>query len=131
MNKKTQILNLCLSISMLLLLAVAILPIFSPTLMIEHQWPMYLFGLGAVGAFTCRMLEKYKGDNKGLTRLYKLGKVSGLCYVMAAFCMIYGYFFDPMIAVDWLAFLTAGAALQVYVSFRIDHIEKKESQQSK
>lgn len=127
MNKREQIINTCLSISMLLLLAMAMLPL----LKITWAPAPYVYAVGAVGAFVSKLFEKYKGSDPGLKRLYKLGKVSVSCYLMSAILMIYGLYYDPTVAVDWLAFLTAGATLQVYVSFRIAHIEKKEMKKRK
>lgn len=121
---RTKTINLCLSISMLLLLAMAVLPL------LQIQWPFaaYVYGVGAIGTLVCQLMDRYTGDNYALKRLYKLNVVSALCYVVSAALMIYSrYVVGADFKTDWLAFLTAGAVLQVYTSFRIGHELKKDA----
>lgn len=118
MHKKEEILNIVLSVSMIIIATAAILPL------LRVQWTglPYLFAAGAAGTFVVRLLSKYKGDNLRIKRLFRIEMVSSLCYMLSAFFMFYPYSQQT----DWLAFLTAGAVLQVYTSFMIAHLEKKQ-----
>lgn len=119
MQKKEEILNIILSASMIIIAAAAILPL------LKIQWTglPYLFSAGAAGTFIVRLLgKKYTGTNLRIKRLYRIEMVSSICYLLSAFFMFYPYGQQT----DWLAFLTAGAVLQVYASFMISHLENKE-----
>lgn len=119
MQKKEEILNIVLSVSMIIIATVAILPL------LKIQWTglPYLFAVGAVGTFVVRLLSpQYKGDSLRIKRLFRLETVSSICYMLSAFFMFYPYSEQT----DWLAFLTAGAVLQVYASFMISYLEKKQ-----
>lgn len=121
MQKKEEILNIILSVSMIIIATAAILPL------LKIQWTglPYLFSVGAAGSFAVRLLgKKYKGDNLRIKRLFRIEMVSSICYLLSAFFMFYPYSQQT----DWLAFLTAGAVLQIYASFMISHLEKKERQ---
>ena len=118
MQKKEEILNIILSVSMIIIAVAAILPL----LKIQWEGLPYIFAVGAVGTFVVRLLSKYKGDNLRIKRLFRIEMVSSLCYMLSAFFMFYPYSEQT----DWLAFLTAGAVLQVYASFMIPYLEKKQ-----
>ena len=111
-----KLIDYCLSISLLAILVAAALPL----LMVKWPYTPYLFAVGAAGALVARIFETYKGESLRIRRLYRMGKVSAMCYVVAAGLM----FYQPS-ARDWLAFLTVGAVLQVYSTFMIMHEEKK------
>ncbi|MEG0252459.1 MAG: hypothetical protein RSA66_02010 [Muribaculaceae bacterium] len=118
MNRKERILNIIHIIAMLIIACAAILPL------LQIQWPplRYVFAVGAIGTLVVRMMMRYKGDNIRLKRLNRMEMVSSLCYMLSAFFM----FYPGSKLTDWLAFLTAGAVLQVYSSFMISRVESKE-----
>ena len=101
MDKRNQILGILLSVSLLLILVAAVFPIM------QVRWvgSKYLFAVGAAGA---------------------LEVVSALCYCLSAFFMFYA---DTVS--DWLAFLTAGAVLQLYTSFMLPRAERQEREANK
>ncbi|MFI3239700.1 MAG: hypothetical protein R3Y22_03835 [Bacteroidales bacterium] len=117
--KKENLLNAILTISMITLLVTAMLPL----LQIIWIGTPILFSIAAAGTFVARIFTSYGGDNFRLKRLYRMELISTLCYMVSAFFM----FFPQNSTRDWLAFLTVGAVLQVYSSFMISYVEKKES----
>ncbi|MDD2961896.1 MAG: hypothetical protein PHR45_07450 [Muribaculaceae bacterium] len=122
-KNKEQTLNIIMSLSLLIMLIMAMLPI------VKIHWDIapYIFAVGAAGAMVVRIFEVYKGKNLRLRRLNRIGKVSAMCYVLSAFFM----FYEQAQPTDWLGFLTAGAVLQVYISFMTASEEKKEAEKGK
>lgn len=118
MVKKERLLNTIHAISMLIIACTAALPL----LHIDWIGLRYIFAVGAIGAFVVRMLSRYAGSNLRIKRFNRMEIVSSLCYMVSAFFM----FYPDAQKTDWLAFLTAGAVLQVYASFMISHLEAKE-----
>ena len=86
----------------------------------------YLFAVGAAGALVCRILEKHPKSGLRVRRLHRMEVVSALCYCLSAFFMFYA---DTVS--DWLAFLTAGAVLQLYTSFMLPRAERQEREANK
>lgn len=129
-NKKIEIQNITLAVATLLLLVTAALPIFG----IVNDWTKYVYAFGALLALAERFTEHYKGKNLRISRLYRMGKVSAMLYCLSAFCL-----FSSVLNFnigqswgnrDWLAFLLAGALLQIYASFAIQHEENKEKKKA-
>ncbi len=116
--------NLMLTVAMLILLVCALLPLLD----VFIPWLKWVYAFGAVLALAERMTERYHGKNVRIARLYRLGKVSAMLYCVSAFLLIY-----PLSGAatgrDWLAFLMAGALMQIYVSFAYDHAVRKQAKQ--
>lgn len=130
-KKQIEIQNITLAVATLVLLVTAALPIFG----VVSDWTKYAFAFGAVLALAERFTERYKGNNLRIRRLYRMGKVSAMFYCVSAF-----FQFNTAWNVntgqtwgnrDWLAFLLAGALLQIYASFAIQHEENKEKKHGK
>ncbi len=119
MDKKSQILSFLQLVGMLVLLFSAFLPL----LHVNSPLLRYFFAAGAAMTFIAQLLNKYHGKNFTIKRLYRILTVSSICYCASAFLLFYS-----TTEKDWLAFLTAGAVLQVYASFRIQYLESKEAQ---
>ena len=122
MTKKEQILNMLLSLFMIVILVMALLPI----LKINWVAARYIFAVGAVGILVVKILDRYKGDSLRIKRLYRMGRISGLCYCVSAFFMFWAD--SPQ---DWIAFLMAGAILQIYVSYMGARAQKKAAEKSR
>ena len=122
MDKRNQILGILLSVSLLLILVAAVFPIM------QVRWvgSKYLFAVGAAGALVCRILEKHPKSGLRVRRLHRMEVVSALCYCLSAFFMFYA---DTVS--DWLAFLTAGAVLQLYTAFMLPRAERQELEANK
>ena len=108
-----------LSVAMLLLVGTAILPLLN----IYWEGSKWIFAFGAVLALAERLTERYRGDNLRVRRLYTMGKVSAVLYCVSAYLLINSSTGNPS---DWLAFLMAGAVMQIYCMFVYDYEKKKE-----
>ena len=116
--------GIVLSLSMLMLM----IPVLLNLLLFRYPWLNYVFALGAIGVLVVRLLDKYDGDNTRIKRLYRISTVSAICYCLSAYFKFSAelHFFPCATGYDWLGFLMAGAALQIYTAFVIGYIEKKE-----
>lgn len=120
MNDKK--LNLLLALAMLLMFVTAFLPL----LHINEIYFQYVYTFGAFLAVVVRILQRMlhrKDKSLGLRvrRLMNIEFWSALCYLVSAYFLIaYPY------RSDWLAFLMAGAVLQIYTSFMIPYQMKKD-----
>ena len=126
MTDKQKKSNILLSLGMLILLAMAIMPLVG----IMYPWIKYVYAFGAVLTLIARIIDKYTGKNLTLRRLYRIQMVSSVLYCASAavLCISMG---DYVSEKDWLAFLTAGAVMQIYSSFRIQKEEQKEAKDNK
>ena len=124
MEQKTKILGLVLSVAMLMIM----MPVLLNLLLFDWPWLNYVFAVGAVAALVVRILDKYPGSNLRIKRLYRISTVSAVCYCLAAYFKFSHdmYLFPYASGYDWLGFLTAGAALQIYAAFVRGYEEKKE-----
>lgn len=121
MNKKQKIANLLLSVGMIILLIIAMLPLVG----IKLSWLKYVYSVGAVLTIVARLMDRYSGKNFVLRRLYRIQTVSSICYCASAATLFFTLN-EFVSQKDWLAFLTAGAVLQIYSSLRIQSEERKE-----
>lgn len=85
------------------------------------------FAFGAVLALAERLTERYRGDNLRVRRLYTMGKVSAVLYCVSAYLLINSSTGNPS---DWLAFLMAGAVMQIYCMYVYDYEKKKEDKKT-
>ncbi len=124
MDKKSRILGIVLSVAMLMIM----IPVLLNLLLFRQPWLNFVFAAGAIGTLVVRILDKYPGSNLRIKRLYRISQVSAFCYCLSAFLKFSAecYFFPYASGYDWLGFLMAGAALQIYTAFMIGHEEKKE-----
>ena len=116
-TNKEVIWNWVLIVGLLLLLIMAFLPLLGS----NEQWMRWAFGGGAVMVLAARIAQAAysQSDNIRLNRLYRILVVSALLYVASAAVT----FFDRGTS-NWIAFLLAGAVLQIYASAMIDKIER-------
>lgn len=112
-----------LSVAMLLLVGTAILPLLN-IYWVGSKW---IFAFGAVLALAERLTERYRGDNLRVRRLYTMGKVSAVLYCVSAYLLINSSTGNPS---DWLAFLMAGAVMQIYCMYVYDYEKKKEDKKN-
>ncbi len=115
--------NILLTAGLLLMLAVVV------TRLLNYYWEYdkWLFAFGAALTLAERFSERYSGNNLRIGRLYRMGKISAILYCVAAYFIV-----SPTGKLrDCLAFLTAGAVLQLYTSFVYDREKKKEVENEK
>lgn len=115
-NKKT-IQSLMLAIGLLVMLIMAVLPIAG----IHWTAMRYTYAFGAVLTLAARMVEKYDGKSLRIKRLYRIAKVSAALYCASAALL----FYPQAGSTDWIAFLMAGAVLQIYATVAVERELKK------
>lgn len=72
-----------------------------------------------------RLLYVYEGKNLRIKRLHGLERMSALLYCVSAYLLF--DIGDQLGGTDWIAFLLAGAIVQLYASFMIQREEKKDA----
>ncbi len=109
MNEKTSaiLLNGALMVGMLLIMAMAVLPLLLPM----EQWMRWVFAAGAALVLISQLLTPNRGANLRLRRLHRIGIIAALLYCVSAATTFY-----RQGTTDWVGILMAGAALQIYVS---------------
>lgn len=116
--EKNKLYSNLLAVAMLLILVAAVLPIAQ----IRWEGSRYMLAVGAVVSLVLRLLMKYPKTTPRIARLHRMEKVSAMCYCVSAFFL----FYPGAGPSDWLGFLCAGAALQLYATFTIDYLEKRD-----
>mgnify|MGYP004442797173 CR=1 FL=1 len=90
----------------------------------------YVYAVAAGVMLVARLFERYRGSSLRIARLHRLEKWSAAMYCVSAFMLIYNYS-SSFGARDWLAFLLAGAVIQLYSSIAIEFEERKIAHHSK
>lgn len=116
MKDRQKVANVLLAVGLLVLLAAAVMPLVG----LMYPWLRYAYAVGAAMTLLARMLEQYTGKNLAIKRLYRIQLASAVLYCASAALLFYS-----SSEKDWLAFLMAGAVLQLYTTFRIQHEEQK------
>ncbi len=121
-------LDLILSLALLMLFV----PAFLPLINIDKEWMLYVYAAGAIIAVVSRILQRatYRKDKSMPLRVRRLKHIefwSAMCYLVSAYFRVS----DPYHPGNWIAFLLAGAALQVYTSFMIPYQLKKANDNKK
>ena len=119
---KEKILNILLMVGLLIITAMALLPLLN----IDGEWMRWLFAAGALMVLVVRVLERYDGDNLRIKRLYRINIISALLFCASA--VMFSKKGETDWSTNWVAFLMAGAALLIYVSFAIDHEQRRIAQ---
>ena len=99
-----------------------------PLLGIWHEGLMlmrYVYAAGAAMTVVARLLYVYEGKNLRIKRLHGLERMSALLYCVSAYLLF--DIGDRLGGTDWIAFLLAGAIVQLYASFMIQREEKKDA----
>lgn len=124
--KKIQ--SLLLNVGLLMLLVAAAFPLLG--IWKEGIMAMrYVFAAGAVMVFVARVLYVYYGNNLRIKRLHGLERMSALLFCVSAFLLF--NFGNKWGGTDWIAFLLAGAIVQIYAAHMIQREENKEAKKAK
>lgn len=116
-----------LAVAMLMIAVAAAMPILG--IAREHIMALrYVFAAGAALAFIVRLTETYDGSNTRLRRLHRLERMSALLYCVSAFLLF--FYGDSQGGKDWIAFLLAGAVMQIYSSYMIQYEQNKENKKN-
>ena len=117
MEDRNRIFYNLIAVTMGLIFVAALLPLLS----IHWAGSRYVLAVGAAGTLVLRLLLKHPKSTARIARLHRMENVAAMCYCVSALFL----FYPGAGATDWLGFLTAGAALQIYATFTIDYLEKK------
>lgn len=112
-----RIWNWVLIVGLMLLLIMALMPLLGP----NEQWMRWAYGAGALMVLAARTAQAAacKSDDLRTRRLYRILVVSALLYVASGAVTII-----ESGTSNWIAFLLAGAVLQIYASAMIDKMER-------
>lgn len=128
-------LDLILALALIMLFIPAFLPLMfdSGEWMAQEEWMTYVYAAGAVVAVISRIFQRvvYRKDKSMPVRVRRLRHIefwSSMCYLVSAYFRVSDPFIHPG---NWIAFLLAGAALQVYTSFMIPYQQKKAVERNK
>jgi Ni,Fe-hydrogenase I cytochrome b subunit len=114
---------LMITISMLLIVAGTVLPLFNTGGILFK----YIYATGALLLLIGRLLTPYKGDDLRIKRLYRIETWSAIFFCVAVFFM----FYEGAGRTDWLAFTLAGGIIQIYTSIMIPRAIAKAAQKQK
>ena len=115
-EKLLPVCNVALMLGVTIILVMAIMPLLTPM----QPWMRWTFAAGAALVLFARVAAPNEGANLRLRRLHRIAIVSALLYCASAALTFY-----RQGTTDWVAFLMAGAALQIYVSFAAEHEIKR------
>ena len=123
-NKRLFIGNLLLCIAMTTLLVGAILPFFS------HDWQgwKYVLAAGALGTLVAQLLIPAPSDELRIKRFAHMNVWSAIIYCIAAYCP---FSHDISMQQSWVAFLLAGALMQIIAVYMIGRLSAKKDKESK
>ena len=117
MNDK--ILNPLLMMALLVITAMTLLPLLN----VHQPWMRWAFAAAALVVLAVRVLQRYDGQNLRIRRLYRINIVSALLFCTSA--VMFWNMGQTQWSTNWVAFLMAGAALMMYVTFAIDHEQRR------
>lgn len=115
-----KLINAALCTGMLLLMGAAALPIFG----IKWEGLRYIFAAGALITLIAQIATPSPSGELRVRRLTRMNVWSAIIYCVSAACL---FTTSPDMQKSWVAFLLAGAVLQIYATLMISHlIEKKQ-----
>ena len=111
-----------LCVSMTVLLAAAVVPFFITPM---PNWQHYMLAAGAAGTLVSQFLIPNPGDDLRTRRLARMNVWAAIVYCVGAYCLFSS---SPDMQRSWVAFLLAGAVLQIYATFMLSKLasNKKE-----
>ncbi|MBO7609248.1 MAG: hypothetical protein J6S96_03475 [Muribaculaceae bacterium] len=105
------------ALGLLLIMVMALLPLLD----VNYEWMRWAYAVGAAMVLLARLLLQYKGRNLRVRRLYRINQASAVLYCVSAAMLFWGKG-----TTNWVAFLMAGAVLQIYATYMIDReLDKK------
>ena len=118
---KQRLRDWALIAGLLTMLAMAVLPLLN----INEEWTRWAYAAGAAVTLIARLTAMGQGVNLREKRLNWLGVVSAALFVISAAMIFYSTGTN-----DWIAFLLAGAVMQLYVSYMLPRAHAEGSDQS-
>ena len=120
-DNRTKLSDIMVIVGLLMMAVIAITP-----LLVNHQIDMemmrWIFTAGATIVLVGRLIGTYSGPSFRIRHLHVILIFSALLYCASASMM---FIFQG--TNNWIAFLLAGLAVQIYASWAIEREQKKES----
>ena len=114
-----KVINLVLCVGMLVLLASAFLPIVG----VRWDWLRWAFAAGAVMTLVSQVLMPVASENFRVRRLGRMNVWSAILHCVSAACL---FIHDESMQKSWVAFLLAGAVLQIYATLMISRLTNQD-----
>ncbi len=114
-----KIVNLLLCLGMLVLLGAAFLPIVG----VNWPWLRYAYATGAALTLVSQVLTPSADNSLRVRRLTRMNVWAAVLYCVSAACL---FVHDASMQKSWVAFLLAGAVMQIYATMMISHLTGKE-----
>lgn len=112
-----QYINLMLCVGMTVLMLAALLPIFG----LKWEWLRYAYAAGALFTLVAQVLTPNVGNDMRTRRLARMGVWASVLYCVSAACL---FIHDASMQQSWVAFLLAGAVLQIYSTLMLSRALK-------
>lgn len=113
-----KVINAMLCLAMLVLLVAAFLPIVG----VKSEWLRWAFAAGAVVTLVCQVLSPVPAQGLRERRLSRMNVWSAIMYCVSAACL---FVHDDAMQRSWVAFLLAGAVLQIYATMMLSKLHDK------
>lgn len=119
--KRNKVSSILLAISMVLILAGAVLPFFH----LKLDTSRWILAAGAAMALIARFLEPVISQHESLrlSRLQRMDKVTAVIFCISASCLFFKE--KPEIYTAWVPLLMAAAVLQIYTTLMTERELKK------
>jgi hypothetical protein len=108
--------GLLLGAAMMVLLVTALLPIFG----LKWSWLPYAYAAGAALTLVAQVLMPNTGTTLRERRLARINVWSAVLYCVSAACL---FIPDAAMQKSWVAFLLAGAVLQLYATLMLSRLQ--------
>lgn len=121
---RSKIGNVLLCVGMTVLLAGTLIPFFN------HDWPWgkWVFVVGALCTLVAQIMIPSPSSEVRARRLSHINVWSAVAYCIAAYCP---FSHDFSMQRSWVAFLLAGAVLQIYATIMLSKVTGKKNDASK
>ena len=118
LNVNKKAVNLLLCVAMLTLLVTALLPILG----FKWDWLRYAFAAGAFFTLVAQVLTPAPDGGFRERRLARMNVWSAILYCVSTACL---FIHDASMQKSWVAFLLAGAVLQIYATLMLSKLQGK------
>ena len=118
-----KIVNLLLCLGMLGLMVSALMPIMG----MKWEWLRYSYAAAAAITFVAQVMMPNTGNTLRERRLARINVWSAVLYCVSAACP---FIHDQAMQKSWVAFLLAGAVIQIYATLTLSKLQSKDSKDS-
>ena len=108
--------NLLLCLGMLVMLGSALMPIVG----MKWLWLRYTYAAGAALTLVAQIMMPNTGNTLRERRLARINVWAAVLYCVSAACL---FIHDPSMQKSWVAFLLAGAVIQIYATLMLSKLQ--------